>query len=248
MTRQLIINADDLGYDPAVTRGMLEAMRQGLVTSATFMVNTPFSEETAPLAHGLSLGLHLNLGRWAPVSSAIPDALLQNGEWAEARTAQLSAGMVKAETEAQLARLESLTGSRATHIDVHKHLHRHPAVFEGVLQVAAAQKLPVRALDAEMRRAMKARGVPCTDHFVGDAGAEAYWTLPRFIDALASLSDGLTELMCHPGYRPERVSSGYSAQREVELATLTSSAAREALATSGVRLVTFSALGAAAAV
>lgn len=35
--RILIINADDLGYDPAVTRGILEAMRAGLVSSATLM-------------------------------------------------------------------------------------------------------------------------------------------------------------------------------------------------------------------
>ncbi|HXX29255.1 MAG TPA: ChbG/HpnK family deacetylase, partial [Myxococcaceae bacterium] len=48
--RHLIINADDLGYDPAVDRGLLRAMREGVVSSATLMVNTAFSREAARAA------------------------------------------------------------------------------------------------------------------------------------------------------------------------------------------------------
>ena len=38
-------------------------------------------------------------------------------------------GAVVAPVEAQLRRLETLLGRRATHVDVHKHLHRHPGVL-----------------------------------------------------------------------------------------------------------------------
>ena len=41
--------------------------------------------------------------------------------------------------------------------------------------------------------------------------------------------------MCHPGYPPEAVKSGYSAQREVELATFLHPRAREALSRAGSR-------------
>ena len=42
------MNADDLGYDPEIDRGILEAHAHGLVTSATAMVDTPYA--TAALA------------------------------------------------------------------------------------------------------------------------------------------------------------------------------------------------------
>ncbi len=242
MTRLLIVNADDLGYDPAVTEGIVKCMREGVVSSATLMVNTPFSEEAGTVARGLSLGLHLNLARWAPVSSAIPPEFLRSGEWDESKAGQLPSEAVAHEIRAQLRRFESLTGTRATHLDVHKHLHRHPAILEAVTQVAADEQIPVRALDEAMRALLQDREVLVTDHFIGDAGIEPYWTLSRWQTALGALEEGITELMCHPGYTPRQVSSGYGAQREVELATFTSTEARDALATSGVTLVDFSAV------
>ncbi len=48
--------------------------------------------------------------------------------------------------------------------------------------------------------------------------------------------------MCHPGYQPTSLKSGYSAQREVELSTFTDPRARGLLARFGVELVTFRAL------
>lgn len=240
--RRLIINADDLGYDPAVTRGILEAMRTGVVSSATLMVNTPFSEDAAREATGLSLGLHLNLARHPPVSNAIPRALLGDGGFDERRAGELPADAVEAETLAQLDRLQALTGKRATHIDVHKHLHTLPRVFEGLCRAAATRKLPVRAIDARMRLALHTRGIATTDAFIGDAGAEAYWTMSQLSTSLEQLPEGVTELMCHPGYAPSHTRSGYSSQREVELATFVHHGARKLLSTQGIALVDFTVL------
>jgi predicted glycoside hydrolase/deacetylase ChbG (UPF0249 family) len=240
--RSLIVNADDLGYDPAVSLGLLRAMREGVVSSATLMVNTPFSKEAADGAAGLAIGLHLNLARHAPLWPGFPQALLTRGELDEARAVELPAEVVAGETRAQLDRARALLGRAPTHLDVHKHLHRHPAVLEGLAQVAKAQGLPVRSIDAQMRAALRARGVPTPDHFVGDAGTRAYWTPAQLQASLAVLAPGVTELMCHPGLRPSSVRSGYAAQREVELATFLDPAAREALAQAGIRLTTFGAL------
>jgi predicted glycoside hydrolase/deacetylase ChbG (UPF0249 family) len=90
-----------------------------------------------------------------------------------------------------------------------------------------------------MRAVLRGRGVRTTDHFVGDAGQEPYWTRARFEEAVASLAPGTTELMCHPGYSPTHVQSSYAAQRVVELETLTSPEARAALARAGVQLTSF---------
>ena len=224
----LIVNADDLGYAPEVSRGIVEALAFGVVTSATLLVNGPDAASAAELARGRAVGLHVNLARWAPLSAGYPEEWLAGGALDEAKAGQLSARLVKTEVEAQLARFEALMKAPPTHLDVHKHLHRHPAVLEGVCAVAAARSLPVRSIDAAMRAAVRRFGVRTNLHFVGDAGAEAYWTLPRLRALLPALPrDGVCELMCHPGYAPVQVRSGYSAQREVERATFLSQEAKD---------------------
>jgi predicted glycoside hydrolase/deacetylase ChbG (UPF0249 family) len=241
--RALIINADDLGYDPAVTRGILRAMREGVVSSATFMVNTPYSEAAAREAQGLSIGLHLNLARGEPVWPGFPRDFLEGGAFSEARAPTLPAEAVEHEARAQLAQLAKLLGRPATHVDVHKHLHRHRSVLAGLARAARAAGLPVRSIDETMRRELVAQGVATNAHFIGDAGAEAYWTLERFEAAVGALpASGVIELMCHPGYTPEEVKSGYAAQREVELATFLHPQAKEALARAGLTPTGFSVL------
>ncbi len=230
MTATLIINADDLGYDPAVTRGILEAMNLGIVTSTTMMVNGPHSEDAGKKVHGmvLGIGLHVNLARW-PAISKVPKYLLgPDGGFVEDRIVEMPVEIVEAETTAQLERLKALTGRAASHLDVHKHLHKHPHVLEGILRVAHKHKLPLRSIDPVMRRTIRERKVVTNDGFIGDAGVDAYWTPERLRTHLFALPDsGAIELMCHPGYAPITLKSGYSAQREVELATFLSDLARE---------------------
>jgi hypothetical protein len=238
----LIINADDLGYDPAVTRGILKAMWEGIVSSATLMVNTPHSQGAAELARGLTLGLHLNLARHTPLSGAFAPEHLQGESFSEPKAGLLPAEAVEAEVQAQLDRLEALTGRAATHVDVHKHLHRHPAILRGLTAAARSRQLPVRAIDAAMRATLRQEGVKTTDHFIGDAGLEPYWTMERFREHVEHLPQGITELMCHPGYAPVMVRSGYGIQREVELQTFLHPGARKILERCGVKVATFAQL------
>ncbi len=219
--RALIINADDLGYEPEVTRGIIEAMREGVVSSTTLIVNGPHSAAAAALAKGLSVGLHLNLARWPKCSG--------KGDWDEAQAAALDAASAAKETHAQVERFEALLKRKPTHIDVHKHLHRHAAVLEGVAKAAAQHRLPVRSIDKDMRAALRKHNAATNDHFLGEAGSggPAYWTLDQFEKTLQALpKSGVIELMCHPGYAPRLIESGYSNQRETELQTFTNPSAR----------------------
>jgi predicted glycoside hydrolase/deacetylase ChbG (UPF0249 family) len=243
MPRRLIINADDLGYDPEVTRGIITSMRQGVVSSTTFMVNTPHSETAAKQADGLAVGLHLNLARYAPLSANFPAALLSQGELSEPRAAELPEDVVRDEVLAQLDRLANLLGHPATHVDVHKHLHRHPRVLAGLAAAAKMKGLPVRSIDPAMRATLRSLGVATTDHFIGEAGTDAYWTPEQLVLHLTQFQEGVTELMCHPGYAPSTLKSGYAEQREVELKTFTTLTTRALLEHAGVELVTFSAVG-----
>lgn len=240
----LIVNADDLGYDPAVSAGILQAMREGIVTSTTCMVNLPHSEEAAKAATGLAVGLHVNLARGRPLSTAIgPEQLDDEGHFDEAQARGLSAAQMTTETLAQLEELEGWLGRSVTHLDVHKHLHRHPSILAGVARAAASRGLPVRSLEAGMRAFLRARGVATNDAFLGEAGTEAYWTLARLREAFSHLpTSGVVELMCHPGHAPTTLQSGYGAQREVELETFLHPDARQALDRSRATPATFEVL------
>ncbi|HEX9604024.1 MAG TPA: ChbG/HpnK family deacetylase [Myxococcales bacterium] len=214
--KRLVVNADDLGYDPEIDRGILEAHARGMVTSATAMVDTPFAPAALRAAPAsLALGLH------AVLDPALPRA--------------------RGETELlrQIARFTELRGAAPTHLDSHKHHHARPELLEAFAAVAAERGLPVRALDTWMRDLLRAQGVRTTDHFLGDADLRPCWTSERLAAALAALEDGTTELMCHPGYAPSHARTSFGVEREVELRALCDARVREALAGTGAVLASF---------
>jgi predicted glycoside hydrolase/deacetylase ChbG (UPF0249 family) len=213
MAKVLVVNADDLGYDPQIDRGILEAHARGIVTSATAMVETPFSAAALAAAPPtLGVGLH-----------AVLDPAAGPEEAGRALRRQLDA-------------FRALRGADPTHLDSHKHAHAAPAILGAVAAIAAASRLPVRAIDGGMRRALRARGVATSDAFLGDAARRPAWSREALRDALASLGEGVTELMAHPGHAPSHVRTSFGPEREVELDALCDPELRRLLERGGVRL------------
>ncbi|WP_345220763.1 ChbG/HpnK family deacetylase [Hymenobacter koreensis] len=150
--RQVIINADDFGLSPSVSRAIVDAYRAGNLTSTTMMVNMPGTDDGARLASenpGLAIGLHFCLSEGRPLTVA-PSLTDANGNFLErgallkrALRGQVKETEVRAEFEAQLAKLEGL-GIKPTHTDSHQHVHMLPAVFRAIAPVLNARKLPVR--------------------------------------------------------------------------------------------------------
>src|SRR3977135_13419 len=69
--KNLIVNADDLGWTDGVNRGILEAFHNGIVTSTSLLANgAAFAggAEAARSAPGLGVGVHLNLSNGRPVA------------------------------------------------------------------------------------------------------------------------------------------------------------------------------------
>ena len=48
--KKLIINADDFGYSRAVTYGILDSYKTGILTSTTMMMNTEATEHAVEAA------------------------------------------------------------------------------------------------------------------------------------------------------------------------------------------------------
>lgn len=78
------------------------------------------------------------------------------------------------------------------------------------------------------------------DRAEGDVGPEAYWTTERLLALLVTLREGITELICHPGYADAALSaSSYCTQREGELRALCDPAVRGALEAAGIRRIAY---------
>jgi predicted glycoside hydrolase/deacetylase ChbG (UPF0249 family) len=152
---------------------------------------------------------------------------------------------VRAEWALQAERFIDVFRGRPTHLDTHHHVHRHPRIFEVALELAERLDLPLRALTPEMSECIRGHRLPAVDRTVGDAGPEAFWQSARLVDFFRSLSGGVTELMCHPGYADDALSvSSYRAQREVELHALCDPRVKDALAAAGVRCIAYGELAA----
>src|SRR6202043_1553754 len=83
--KNLIVNADDLGWTAGVNRGIAEAHRNGIVTSASLLANGVAFAGGVELARGnprLSVGVHLNLSDGVPVAGreAVPSLVGETGD------------------------------------------------------------------------------------------------------------------------------------------------------------------------
>jgi predicted glycoside hydrolase/deacetylase ChbG (UPF0249 family) len=252
--RVLIVNADDFGLTGGVSRGILEAHRDGIVTSTSALVNLPADPEREAEALAvprLGIGLHVNLTWGTPVSpvAAVPSLVDGEGRFRRDPAAVREAAdldEVRREVEAQVEAFRRRFGRLPTHLDSHHHVHRLPGIMDVVVEVALDARRPLRSQDPGFREGLRRRGLATPDHFVGDAGAEAFWTVERLLDTLAGLPVGATELMCHPGrFDASLAWSRYGLQREVERRALSDPEVRATVERLGIRLGHFGALEAA---
>ena len=146
--KALIVNADDLGWTVGVNRGIAEAHRNGIVTSASLLANGKAFEDAANIAQALpalGVGVHLNLSDGAPMAraTAVPslvgerDEMYAGPEQLMVRKARGKLNLLDVEREwdAQIERIRS-AGIVPTHLDGHKHVHMLPGLFPIALKLA----------------------------------------------------------------------------------------------------------------
>ncbi|MFH2103257.1 MAG: ChbG/HpnK family deacetylase [Chloroflexota bacterium] len=240
MRRRLIVNGDDYGRFPEVSRGIRDAHNYGILTSTTTMMNMPSAERDLQIAleeaPGLGLGVHLVLTCGQPLLPAssvytLVDAqgtflqhtyLLQSVE-------QVDPLHARAEWHRQIEKFISVTGKKPTHLDSHHHSSYFSVpLFAEMLALALEFDLPIRlprpigdiGLD----------GLPLDRHQAYIQGIDKLMAgdKPRTPDALvfsfyddgistgdmlkimSQLGPGSTEVMCHPGYVTEALVQGTS--------------------------------------
>jgi hopanoid biosynthesis associated protein HpnK len=148
--RRLIVNADDFGLSPSVNAAVIRAHREGILTSASLMVNEPGFAEAVKLAKEnpqLGVGLHLTLlmGHSTLPPEKIPGLVNGRGEFSNSPVAtglnyffkQNLREPLRAEIRAQFEKFRA-TGLPLDHVNGHLHLHLHPVVFKILMEEAEA--------------------------------------------------------------------------------------------------------------
>lgn len=147
--RRLIVNADDFGLSASVNAAVTRAHREGILTTASLMVNEPGFAEAVELARQnpkLGVGLHLTLlhGHAALPPGQIPGLVNGRGEFSNS---PVGAGLayffrpalreqLRAEIRAQLDKFH-ITGLKLDHVNGHLHLHLHPTIFKILMAEAS---------------------------------------------------------------------------------------------------------------
>lgn len=146
--KNLIVNADDLGWTEGVNRGIAEAHHNGIVTSTSLLANGAAFATAVGLARstpGLGVGVHLNLTDGAPVAprELVASLLNEAGEFEggpeglllRIATRDVTLREVEQEWDAQIEKVRE-AGIQPTHLDGHKHVHMLPGLFEIALRLA----------------------------------------------------------------------------------------------------------------
>ncbi len=253
----LIVTADDLGISPGVTRGVIDAHREGVVRSASLLVTFPDSAEGAALSRaepGLETGLHVDLVGGVPVSDPahVPSLVDREGRFHRLAdfTARLFTGRIRTadlakEIRAQAARAREW-GIDPRAWDSHQHTHLMPPVARVVGHIAREQGVRYlrRANGPRLRGHLKAqlltaatladgfllRAIPGNDWFVDLS------SLPQRPDAagvaLYAAYRGVGEIIAHPGYPDDALRAtgdGLVLQRHDDLMVLSDPLLRSAL-------------------
>jgi len=140
--RRLIVNADDFGRSQSINQAVIRAHREGILTTASLMVNEVASEEAIALARQnpqLGIGLHLTLlcGHSALPSDRIPGLVDLQKQFSD-NPAQVGfryfaqPGLREQLTVEIQAQFDKFRTSGLPLDHVNGHLHLHPTIF-GIL-------------------------------------------------------------------------------------------------------------------
>lgn len=154
---RLIINADDFGIHEQVNNGVIQAHRQGILTSTSLLANgTAFTEAVAvaKMCPNLGIGAHLCLvGGLPPVLPVdqVRSLVTEDGTLPADYTVfmknvykgKVNFNEVYQELDAQLTRIAA-TGLSITHVDSHQHMHILPPVLK--ITVALMKKYGLHRL------------------------------------------------------------------------------------------------------
>lgn len=248
--KKLIINADDFGLTKGCSKGIIDAMKNGIVTSTTVMINMPYAQKAIELAkeNGIKkIGLHLTLTCGKPINetSKVSTIVDENGMFYRRKEKPfqiINLEDVKREFSSQIEEFYK-NKIDLTHLDSHHHVHMYEDIREIAVDLAAKYGVPLRAPNAETKKLAEEKKVYTTDFFSMDFYSDNA-TLEGFKKIIEDCPEGTIEIMTHPGYLDEELMniSSYNVYRQKELEILTNKDAIEWIKSKGIKLIDFTEL------
>lgn len=235
MKKRLIINADDFGMSKAVNYGIIQAYKDGIVTSTSIMSNMESFEHGVDMLKNnmnLGVGIHLNITLGYPLTQA-KSLINEKGVFTKKNFCKPNVEEVKIEFIAQIEKALK-SGIRIDHIDGHHHIHQIDSLKDLVKELSDIYDLPIRG---DMK-ASHGENEACllTEFFENGA------TIKKFNDIIKNLKEDITyDLMCHPAYLDTDIIrySSYIKHRLKEYDILTSEQAKQILIDNDVELITY---------
>lgn len=249
---KLIVNGDDYGLCESVSKGILKAMREGILTDTTAMANMPEFDKWMKHAmdEGVTeMGIHLTLtcGESLTPKSELKSILTEENKFYRKPynipEEKINLDEVEKEVRAQIEKFKS-TGMKLNHIDSHHHFYAYNEdVFRLIVKIANELNVPLRNPFEQVKHIVKEEGGVSPDHiileFFEDTATEEY--LIGQLEELKGKAE-VVELMCHPSFLGEDLSAltSYDAPRERELNILTSESVKKYIKDNNIELIKFS--------
>lgn len=155
MTIKKIFNADDFGISKGVNAAIVKAHREGILNSASLMINQKYADEAVKLAKEmpeLEIGLHVNLTNEYPAAPAqkIPLLVDEHGKLKNGFVNLFLLSFLKprqlrqqAETEMRAQIIKYLAaGLPLQHLDSHRHVHMIPQIFKAMRKLQKEFEVP----------------------------------------------------------------------------------------------------------
>jgi len=211
----ILANADDLGYDPAVNSAIRYCFEHDYINSSSLMTNMNGFEEAATLIHENSaiknIGIHVNLAEGKPLTNVTGNYFDSEGNWDVYKTNRVSNTLGTAGKIAFLKEINAQIEKALTekipilHLDSHLHLHTLPCYYKLFLTAAKQHNLKLRLAqtyrEGSHLKYYYRKYINSLFRKNNLAYSDRFETLDKFFkNSNQSATKGTVEIMLHPWY------------------------------------------------
>ncbi len=256
--KRLVINADDYGLTPMVSRGIRDAYLNGVLTSTTVMA-TGISLDVDLLmlkseCPDIGIGVHLTLTNLSPVlyKDKISSLLNSNGNFfpldeLKRRIESINYNELYQEWKAQIDKVKSF-GIAIDHLDSHHHVcYLNDKTIDVMALLAEEYNLPVRTPVYSIKEKQKTlnKYIKNKNFFYPEVFYDGFTRkkgdLNILLELLKKIDDKAVEILSHAGIVDDELKkiSSLTYSRENELESLKSPLVKELIRKEKINLMTF---------
>jgi chitin disaccharide deacetylase len=237
---KLVVNADDYGMTRSISKGILKAHANGIVTSVSIVTNTPSFKEAISWVNDIEIdkGIHLTLNSGKPLSPPLEFLSILNNR-SEFYLSPIRTPFfyfickrpwktwVHAEFRRQIEKLLTVN-IKISHLDSHFHIHVFPGITDVISEIVKEYDIPYVRKPCE--RLLKKKIMYPAQNLISFLSQKNIPSVGRkslpfyglteagrvnsstLIRILKSIETKTGELMLHPGYNSEENMDYYPAQ------------------------------------